>query len=251
MAKLSDILAFCDQRIHVSQIHDFPGACNGLQFQNDGKVRRIGAAVDAGLEPFREAVKRGIDFLIVHHGMFWDPLSPITGPAFEKVATLVRGNCAVYGAHLPLDLHPEIGNNVLLARRLGLEPVRTFLPFEGNDVGIIASCPYPRTELAQRLRKEFPETCAAVEFGSERPQEVAILTGSGHSALPHLRAAGVDTLLTGELKQNAFNRAQEDRLNLFMCGHYRTETFGVCALAQEVSDKFGLEWEFIETGCPI
>src|SRR5690606_26432425 len=102
MAKLSEIVAFCDQRIDVHQIPDFPGACNGLQFENDGEVRRIGAAVDAGLEPFREAVRRGIDFLIVHHGMFWDSVSPITGVSYRKIETLVRGNCAVYGAHLPL-----------------------------------------------------------------------------------------------------------------------------------------------------
>jgi dinuclear metal center YbgI/SA1388 family protein len=183
--------------------------------------------------------------------MFWQPLSPITGAAFDRVETLIKGNCAVYSAHLPLDLHPEIGNNVLLARLLGLEPSGTFFPHEGNDVGLIASSPYSRQELAERLRMEFPRTFSSVEFGSERPERVAILTGSGQSAVPHLSATGADTFITGELKQNTFNTAQEERLNLYMCGHYRTETFGVCALAREVAEKFGLEWEFIETGCPI
>jgi len=250
MARLSDIVSYCDKRINLCGIRDFPGAHNGLQFENGGQVHRIGAAVDAGLEPFREAARRKIDFLIVHHGMFWDGFAPVVGPVFQKVNTLVSGNCAVYGAHLPLDLHPEIGNNALLARRLGLELTGTFLPYEGNDVGILTRGT-SREALAQRLQEEFPHTFARVEFGSAHPERIAILTGSGQSAVPHLKAAGVDTLITGELKQNSFNRAQEEGLNLYMCGHYRTETFGVCALAREVAERFGLDWEFIETSCPI
>lgn len=251
MATLADIVAYCDERINVGGVTDFPGAHNGLQFENDGRVRRIGAAVDAGLVPFQLAVERGIDFLIVHHGMFWDPLVPIAGPAYEKVSTLLRGNCAVYGAHLPLDLHPEIGNNAIVAREIGLSPAGTFLPFEGNDVGTIAAGPVSREDLRKRLDKNFPLAVRAVEFGAEKIDRVAILTGSGQSALPYLKAAGVDTLITGEVKQNAFNEAQEQGLNLYLCGHYRTETFGVSALAREVSEKFGLPWEFIETECPL
>lgn len=250
MANLAALVKFCDLRINRAQVADFAGAHNGLQFQNQGEVSRIGAAVDAGLIPFQLAVERGIDFLIVHHGMFWDPLVPITGPAYQKAMTLLQGNCAVYGAHLPLDLHPEIGNNVILARRLGLEPADTFLPYEGNDVGTLAAGPISRAELRERLKTTFP-SFRAVEFGGSQMERVAILTGSGQSAIPYLQAAGVDTLITGEVKQNAFNQAQELGLNLYLCGHYRTETFGVSALAAEASAKFDLPWEFIETGCPL
>lgn len=251
MATLSEIVAYCDSRTNVANIADFPGSHNGLQFQNGGTVRRIGAAVDAGLTPFQLAAERGIDFLIVHHGMFWDPFVPITGPAYRKVETLLRADCAVYGAHLPLDLHPEIGNNVLLAAKVGLKPVETFLPYEGNDVGTIAAGPVSRETLRSRLKEAFPGSFRAVEFGSADLERVAILTGSGQSAIPFLKAAGVDTLITGEVKQNAFNQAQEAGLNLYLCGHYRTETFGVCALAREVAEKFDLPWEFLETECPL
>ncbi|HLS27284.1 MAG TPA: Nif3-like dinuclear metal center hexameric protein, partial [Opitutales bacterium] len=163
----------------------------------------------------------------------------------------LNADCAVYGSHLPLDLHPEIGNNVLLAKEIGLEPCDTFLPFEGNDVGTIAAGPIERSDLRARLQKAFPTTFRAVEFGSQKIERVAILTGSGQSAIPHLKAAGVDTFITGEVKQNNFNIAQEEKLNLYLCGHYRTETFGICALAREVSEKFNLPWEFIETECPL
>lgn len=251
MARLDEIVAFCDARINLRNIADFPGAHNGLQFQNNGEVRRIGAAVDAGVVPFQKATGRGIEFLIVHHGMFWDPPVPMTGPTMAKIQTLLQGNCAVYGAHLPLDLHPEIGNNVLLAKEIGLDPVDTFLPYEGNDVGTLAAGPITRAELRERLKTRFPAAFRAIEFGADRLERVAILTGSGQSAVPYLKAAGVDTLITGEVKQNTFNLAQEQGLNVYLCGHYHTETFGVSALAREVGEKFGIPWEFVETECPL
>src|SRR5476649_1461390 len=113
MAKTKDLVAYCDKRTRVSAFKDAPGAFNGLQLANDGRVRRVGAAVDAGLVPFRAAVAAGVDFLIVHHGMYWHAPEPLTGAAHARVAALFRGNCALYSSHLPLDAHPEIGNNAL------------------------------------------------------------------------------------------------------------------------------------------
>ncbi len=250
MALLADITAFCDERTRRREIVDFPGSHNGLQFSNRGKVNKVGAAVDAGLLPFRQAASRGIQFLIVHHGMFWNPFPPITGVQYEKSRTLLEADCAVYGAHLPLDLHPEIGNNVLLARQLDLEIVDEFLEYEGHTIGKIAHAGLNRPELRDRMKRFYQATFSAAEFGADRIERVAILSGSGSSAVPYLKAAGVDTLITGELKQNFFNQAQEERLNLYCCGHYATETHGVRALAREVAEEFGLDWEFIETECP-
>src|SRR5579885_1801297 len=127
-ASLDALVRYCDRRTRRAAFKDAPGACNGLQVANDGRVTRIGAAVDAGVEPFRKAVAAGVDFLIVHHGMYWDMPRPLTGAVYQRVATLMRGHCALYSNHLPLDAHPEIGNNALLARQLGLAPVRGFLP---------------------------------------------------------------------------------------------------------------------------
>src|SRR6187401_1659901 len=127
MAQLADLVRYCDQRTRRSAYKDAPGACNGLQVANSGRVTKIGAAVDAGLLPFQHAVAAGVDFLIVHHGMYWDMPRPLVGSTYDKVGTLVRGNCALYSSHLPLDGHPQIGNNALLARQLGLKPARPFL----------------------------------------------------------------------------------------------------------------------------
>jgi dinuclear metal center YbgI/SA1388 family protein len=250
MANLAELTAYCDQRTRRFEFTDAPGACNGLQVGNDGRVSRIGAAVDAGLEPFRRAVAAGVDFLIVHHGLHWDPPRPLTGPAYARLATLVRGNCAVYSSHLPLDAHPEIGNNAILARQLGCATSRGFLPNPGGPIGLIGACPLPRADLRARLESLYPRV-TAIEFGSEDPREVAFCSGSGNSAVGELEAAGVDTLVTGELREEHFNRAQEAGLNLYLCGHYATETHGVRALAAELAAKFGLPWEFIATENPL
>ena len=250
MTKLSDLVAYCDRRTRCAEFKDFPGAFNSLQVANDGRVTRIGAAVDAGLVPFQHAVAAGVDFLIVHHGMFWDMPRPLTGPVYDRVATLVRGNCALYSNHLPLDAHPQIGNNALLARQLGLKPSRTFLPLEGRDIGCIAPSRLSRSALRRKLESLYPRVIA-IEYGSTSPRAVAFCSGSGSSAIPALLPAGVDTLVTGELREEHFNRAQEEKLNLYLCGHYATEVHAVKALASELAKKFRLPWEFIATENPF
>jgi dinuclear metal center YbgI/SA1388 family protein len=252
MAHLEDIIAYCDERTCRRTIKDFKGSENGLQIENNGRVTRIGAAVDAGTRPFERSIVAGVDFLICHHGLFWTPPVPFVGPNRKKVKTALDGNLAVYGAHLPLDCHPEIGNNAILADRLGLKKTGSFLNYEGTDIGLITAGPEDgRASLAATLQQLFPDTYQAIEYGSDRPEKVALLTGSGQSAVPHLLENEVDTLVTGELRQHHFNMAQELGLNLYPCGHYHTEVFGVQALAAELAEKFGLPWTFIEEPCPL
>ena len=250
MASLQKIAAFCDKRTRRHEIKDFKGACNGLQFENTGVIQKVGASVDAGLIPFQKAVDRNVDLLIVHHGMYWSPLQPITGVKFQKVNTLLNGGLAVYSSHLPLDCHSEIGNNALLAKEIGLQPTGTFLDYEGTDIGLITEG-ISRLDLIEKLQKTFDDKLQSIEFGSEKPNKIAILTGSGSSAVSELKRIGVDTLITGELRQNHYNQAQEEGLNLYLCGHYATEVYGVCALAKEISQKFEIPWEFIATDCPL
>jgi dinuclear metal center YbgI/SA1388 family protein len=250
MAKLKDLVAYCDKRTRLAAFKDAPGAFNGLQFENDGRVTRIGAAVDAGLHPFRKAVDAGVDFLIVHHGMYWDMPRPLTGAVRDRIAALHGGNCALYSNHLPLDSHPVIGNNALLARQLGLKPRRGFIPNEGGDIGCIAPCRLTRAAIRARLRSLYPRVIA-IEYGSASPAEVGFCSGGGNGGVIPLIDAGVDTLVTGELREEWFNVAQEQRLNLYLCGHYATEVHAVRALAAELSAKFGLPWEFIATENPL
>ena len=250
MTKLTDVVAYCDHRTRRTAFKDWPGAFNGLQLSNRGRVSRIGAAVDAGVVPFQRAVAAGIDFLIVHHGMYWDMPRALTGPVYDRVATLIQGDCALYSSHIPLDAHPQIGNNVLLAQQLGLKPKRTYLPVEGVDIGWIAPSKLTRTALRKKLESLYGRVIA-IEFGTASPREIAFCSGSGNTAMSHLAAAGVDTLITGELREEFFNRAQEERLNVYLCGHYATEVHAVKALAAELAKKFRLPWEFISTENPL
>ncbi len=250
-AALADLVAHCHKRLGLPGFPDFPGSLNGLQLENSGTVTRIGAAVDAGLHTFRAAAAAGVDFLVVHHGMFWDGARPVVGAQRERLEVAFDANLAVYSAHLPLDAHPELGNNALLARALALSPLRGFLPHQARDIGLVAAAPADRAALRSRLEQLFPGGVTALEFGSAQPREVALLTGSGMSALDSLAPAGIDTLVTGELKQSVYNRAQEERLNLYLCGHYATETFGVQALAAELATRFDLPWTFLPSDCPL
>jgi len=251
MAKLDDLVAYCDKRTRRAAFEDAPGAFNGLQVANRGIVTKIGAAVDAGVIPFQRAIEAEVDFLIVHHGMYWDMPRPITGPVYERVSALIEGNCALYSNHLPLDSHPQIGNNALLARQLGLTTNRGFVPNAGGDIGRIApSGGLTRAALRQKLEKLYPRVIA-IEFGSATPADIAFCSGSGNSALRALVGTDVDTLVTGELREEWFNRAQEEKLNLYLCGHYATEVHAVKALAIELSKKFRLPWEFIATENPL
>lgn len=248
---LDAIVQFCDTTANTHAVADFPGAHNGLQIQNNGTVSAIGAAVDASLPAFEAAVSLGIDFLIVHHGLFWNPIPSFTGLHYAKLKFAFDHNLAVYSCHLPLDAHPEIGNNRLLADALGLRPLKGFLNHEGTDVALLAEAPASRAVLAERLQARFPNSFTAIEYGSPQPQTIAILTGSGRSAIPLLRAVGTDTLVTGELRQEHFSIAQEQHLNLYPCGHYATETFGVTELAARCARHFAIQSQFVPQPCPL
>ena len=251
MPTLSEVVAFCDQATRRSAWKDHPNALNGLQIENDGRVSKIGAAVDAGRVPFQRAAEAGIDFLIVHHGLYWTAPQPLVGAHYARFSAAIRANLAVYSCHLPLDGHPELGNNCLLARQLGLVPDRTVLTPSGSEpVAWTAAYSGDRAELRAALAGHSARV-VSVEHGADRPRRVAFCSGSGNSAVPELPALGVDTLVTGELREEWYNFAEEHGLNLYCCGHYATEVHGVRALAALAARSFGLPWEFISTENPL
>lgn len=250
MTRLEEIVGYCTERLNVPRIRDFNGSRNGLQVANDGRVTRIGAIVDAGLIPFREAAARKIDLLICHHGLYWEPPFPLVDANRDKLKILLENNIALYSVHLPLDAHPQLGNNAVIVKKLGLDVERWGMVYEGTPMAPICPFGQPRDVLREKLESLFPHVIE-MPFGSDAPEKICVVSGSGNLTLHELRAEGVDTLVTGELKQSCFNTAQELGLNVYACGHYNTEVFGVQALAGELSLRYNVGWEFIPTGCPL
>ncbi len=249
MARVSlhEVTAHLDRRLRIREIEDYPGAWNGLQIENGGAVTRVGAAVDATLCTLGMAVERGIDLLLVHHGLFWSEIRPVIGASRAKLALALRSDLALYSAHLPLDLHPEIGNSILLARALGLAEPRPFLPRFGNPLGWAGSIdPLPRPEFCALVERAVGGVVRLVPGGPERVGHVGVVTGGAGEDVAAAAVAGIDTFVTGEGPHWSYALAEECGVNLLYAGHYATETFGVRALAEETAGAFGLPWEFLD-----
>jgi len=243
---LSDLVAFCDAYLHVAQVVDAPEALNGLQLENNGGVTRIAAAVDLNLATIKLAREAKADLLLVHHGLFWSGLRPLVGPGYKRIRDLLGGNLAVYSAHLPLDIHPEVGNAAVLARELGVRVHGEFAVWHGQACGLWGDLDLPRDELASRLARALGQPAKAMDFGPQRVRRVGIATGGGGSMIAQAAAAGLDTYITGEGAHYTYFDAEELGLNVYFGGHYATETFGVKALARHLSEKFSLPWLFLD-----
>jgi dinuclear metal center YbgI/SA1388 family protein len=249
MAKvpLQKIVAHCDKILRTAEIGDYDGAVNGLQAENlSGQVTKIAATVDASLATVKLAIVAKADLLIVHHGFFWSKTQPWTGKKFELMKLLVENNLAVYSSHLPLDAHPKLGNNAQLAAALGLKNLKPFFFSHGQNIGLKTSAKISRSELAKRLELATGAKPKVIPGGKELCQNIGIVTGGAGGDLKQAAAEGVDTFITGEGPHWTYALAEELGLNVFYGGHYATETFGVKALAAELSKKFKLPWEFLD-----
>lgn len=245
-AGLAEIVDYLNEYLRIADVPDDSRALNGLQVENNGAVSRIIAAVDACEATILEAASRGGDFMLVHHGLFWSGLLPVTGVHGRRIRLLTERSIALYSAHLPLDCHPEVGNNALLARKLGLTDLVPFGTFEGRQIGFSGHIALGRDELVVRLAESIGGAPRVVAAGPARVAKVGIVTGAGTAALQEAASAGIDTLITGEGPHHSYLEAEELRLNLIFGGHYATETLGVQELAAHVSKRFSLPWEFAD-----
>ena len=240
------IAAYLDGYLRTAEVPDSTGAVNGLQVESDGVVRKVGAAVDASERAIEEAIARGCDLLLVHHGLFWDGTQPVTGRRYRKLKRLMDANVAVYSSHVPLDLHPEVGNNVLLARALGIEVRGGFGDYKGVPIGVWGELSLKREALAARMDELLGGRVRMVAGGPEIVKRVGVVTGSASELISRAAAEGLDAFVSGEGPHHSYHDAMEARINVYYGGHYATETFGVKALAEHVARQFGLEWEFID-----
>jgi dinuclear metal center YbgI/SA1388 family protein len=245
-APLSAIARYCDKTLRTAEVQDYEGAQNGLQVENQGNVSRIAAAVDASLATVKLAIKAGADLLVVHHGLFWGASHPWTGKRYELLRLLLDHNCAVYSSHLPLDAHPRLGNNARLCAELHLTRLTPFYFDRGQFLGFQARQRISRLELAARLGRATGTEPLIIPAGPNICQRIGVVTGGAGSELKKAAAEGVDTFITGEGPHWTFALAEELALNVLYGGHYATETFGVKALAAELSRRFKVPWTFLD-----
>ena len=244
--ELAEVVAYLDGYLRVAETPDAPQALNGLQLSNSGRVTRLAVAVDVCAATIRMAVEQRADFLLVHHGLFWNGLQPLTGRSYRRVAELIAHDIAVYGAHLPLDLHAEVGNNAVLARQLGVALRGEFGETYGIRIGVWGDVDVSRGTLEQRLTDVLGVPPRTLAFGPDRVRRLGIATGAAGSMIAQAAAAGLDSFVTGEGAHHTFFDAEELRVNVFYAGHYATETVGVKALAEHLRSRFDLPWTFLD-----
>lgn len=246
MAALKKITEYLDGYLKVAAITDWPQALNGLQVENSGRVTKIGAAVDACEYTLETAAKLGVDLLLVHHGLFWSGGQPWVGANFRKFKVALENGLAVYSAHLPLDLHPVLGNNALLCRALGFKKTAPFFFEKGAHIGLKTEMLMERGALVQKLEKAVGGPVRLCPGGPEKVRRIGVVTGGAGAEVAKAAAEGVDTFITGEGPHWTYTTAEELGVNLVYGGHYATETFGVKALAEHLGRKLKLPWCFIE-----
>ena len=243
---IHELAKYLDEYLRIAEVPDYSGALNGLQVQNSGRISRGAAAVDASEASVREAIARDCDLLLVHHGLFWDGNVPVTKRRYRRLKQLLDKDVAVYSAHLPLDVHPVVGNNVQLARALGVTLQGTFGKHQNVDVGVWGTLNVTRETLAARLDDLLGTRVRMIAGGREKLARVGVITGGAGSMIGDAVNAQLDAFVTGEGAHHTYFDAMENNINVYYGGHYATETFGVRALAQHIEEKFGLEWEFID-----
>jgi len=252
---LAEIVGYLDRYLGIRDIPDERNAVNGLQVENRGLVGAIVAAVDASQATIDGVIADGVDegappLVLVHHGLFWDGNVPLTGRRYRRVAALLQNDIALYSAHIPLDLHPTVGNNVVLAERLGLSVEGRFGDYKGVTLGVWGHAPprlVPRDALLADVNHALGTSSPGARLiagGPERVARVGIITGGAGSMIGAAHDAGLDTFITGEGAHYTYFDAVEWGLNVIFAGHYATETLGVQALASHLAERFDLDWEF-------
>ncbi|MGZ3554417.1 MAG: Nif3-like dinuclear metal center hexameric protein [Gemmatimonadaceae bacterium] len=251
MTTAHEIAEYADELLQSKITPDYPNALNGLQLENRSEITGIAAAVDFSTRAIKGAIAKSANLLVIHHGMFWEGSKHLTGPLYDKLRLFMENDIAVYSSHLPLDRHPTLGNNALLARQLELEPSGTFARFEDISIGVSGESDLETAVLAERARhfaRNYGGDLRTTPFGrTRRTRRWAICTGAGASAetLTEACEMKIDTLIVGEGPHWTAIYAEENDVTIFYAGHYATETLGVRALADHLGERFTLPSTFV------
>lgn len=247
---LTTLVAECDRYLNVAKIADY--CPNGLQVEGRAQVRRIVSGVTASQALLDAAVEVQADVVLVHHGYFWkNEDARIVGMKQRRLKTLLNHDISLLAYHLPLDVHPEVGNNAQLARVLGLRVDGALEPDNPKSVGLVGSlrAPMSPVEFQRQVHQALGREPLLID--GQRPiQRIAWCTGGAQGYIEQAVAAGVDAYLTGEISEPTVHIARENGLSFFAAGHHATERYGVQALGDYLAAQFGIEHRFIDCANP-
>jgi dinuclear metal center YbgI/SA1388 family protein len=248
VAHRDEILAWASEYLELASYPDYGPM--GLQVVGAEEVGKIACGVSASRELFQRAASAGAQLVLVHHGLFWDRETRVVGAVMrERLRTLFDADLTLASYHLALDAHPEVGNNALLARELGVERERRFA--DGLGFGGRLAEPVGISDLSARVQERLGQMPLVFAYGPELVERVAICSGGAARYLAEAAAEGYDCFLTGEADEPTKHAAKEARVHFVAGGHYATETLGVRALAAKLAEQFGLEWEFVDLPNPV
>jgi dinuclear metal center YbgI/SA1388 family protein len=250
---LSELIAEIDRMLEPQRYSDY--GPNGLQVPGRGEIERVATGVSASAELFELAISRQADLLIVHHGLFWGSgPGPIDVTMKRRLKLLFDADMSLAAYHLPLDAHPTLGNNALIARGLGAEIIEPFALHEGEPIGCVATLAgggLLARDLFARVHTLIEREPLVFDSGPEQVLRVAIVSGAGTDYLADAARAGVDAFITGEPAERAMAQARESGIHFVAAGHYATETFGVRRLGEHLRERFGVDHSFIDVPNPV
>ena len=236
---------YLDNLLDIQSIEDAPNALNGLQVQNTGEIKKIGLAVDLCQATINLAIEKNCQMLFVHHGIFWGGLQRFRGSFYKKISSMMRANLGLYSAHIPLDLHPVLGNNKALADLIGLKNIEPFGEYGGIKIGFKGTI---NKKPAETLAKDLEEklNSPAKVIGTGDIQSIGLVTGGAADIIQQASSEGLDAYITGEGANHHYHDAIEGKCILIFAGHYATETGGVKSVGRHLEQKFQIITEFLD-----
>lgn len=251
MVARDELISYLDGYLKVREYRDY--GPQGLQVEGRPEIRKVVTAVSSSLELFERAAAAGADLVMVHHGLLWDRDSRLVRGAYrERLAVLLRNEINLAGYHLCLDAHPEVGNNALAARGLGLSDIQPWCEEDGVTIGFRGRCePASAAEWLQRINRFYGSDSLAFLYGPEPVRSIGIVSGGAQRQVQDALAAGLDMYVTGEVSEFVMHTAKEGGIHFVAAGHYNTERIGIRTLGEHVASRYNIDVEFIDLSNPV
>jgi dinuclear metal center YbgI/SA1388 family protein len=251
MIKRDILTSYLSEYLKVSDFKDM--APNGLQVSGISQIKKIVTGVSASVELFEHAIEKNADAIIVHHGIIWDFERPVyTGGYRERVRLLLENNINLYAFHLPLDAHPEIGNNVQIGKALDVQNMQPFGDYKGQYIGMRGEMqPMPADVFFKKVERVMKRDLLIFPYGPPTVKTAGIISGGAQKEITQAVSAALDLYLTGEVSEHIMHYAKEEKIHFISAGHYATEKFGIHALGDHLSKKFKIEVTFEDIPNPV